>query len=106
MEFSEYQKQALTTAVYPREREVEYPLLGLTNEAGEAAGKLKKVWRGDKTIEDVTDPLLDELGDCLWYIAMVTYDLGYNLEYVAARNLGKLSDRADRGVIRGDGDKR
>ena len=49
MTFDEYQKKSPLTAKYPniKERFV-YPTLGLTNEAGEVAGKVKKIFRDDK----------------------------------------------------------
>jgi hypothetical protein len=48
--FDNYQTAAASTAIYPEAGEgsfnaLSYAILGLTNEAGEVAGKLKKVWR-------------------------------------------------------------
>lgn len=37
MTLNEYQKAALTTAVYPREFKAIYPALGMAGEAGEVA---------------------------------------------------------------------
>ncbi len=51
MEFSEYQKLAKTTAVYPDEYKIYYPALGLTSEAGEIANKVKKRMRGDGELD-------------------------------------------------------
>src|SRR5258708_2516987 len=46
MNFSEYQQRAKETAKYPVVgHAVIYPTLGLTNEAGEVAGKIKKIFR-------------------------------------------------------------
>ena len=46
MNFTEYQQKAKATAKYPViGHGVIYPTLGLTNEAGEVAGKIKKVFR-------------------------------------------------------------
>jgi NTP pyrophosphatase (non-canonical NTP hydrolase) len=106
MEFSMYQRQAITTAVYHPEFRVIYPVVGLANEAGEALGKVKKVLRRDHTIDAVRERLIDELGDCLWYIAVSANDLDISLDDVAQRNLDKLQDRKARGMIRGDGDNR
>lgn len=47
MNFDTYQAAAARTAIYPKEHEVVYPVLGLANEAGELAGKLKMILRGD-----------------------------------------------------------
>jgi hypothetical protein len=46
MDFSEYQKLSRRTAHYPSiGHPVIYPVLGLANEAGEVAGKVKKIFR-------------------------------------------------------------
>ena len=52
------------------------------------------------------DNIVDELGDALWFVAMMARHLGVSLEEVMRRNLDKLADRQTRGVIIGDGDKR
>lgn len=103
---NEYQKQAASSAVYPGTQAVIYPMIGMCNEAGEALGKLKKVLRGDRPLEMQRDALIDELGDVLWYLAQTCTDLGVSLDEVARRNLAKLSSRAERGVLKGDGDNR
>ena len=46
MNFNEYQQKSRKTAGYPAiGHPVIYPVLGLANEAGEVAGKIKKVFR-------------------------------------------------------------
>ena len=85
-----------------------YPTLGLANEAGEVAGKIKKIFR-DKggVIGDADrDALKGELGDVLWYLAQICTELGLSLDEVAAANLEKLASRQERGTIQGDGDTR
>ena len=47
MTFEEYQRETMKTAVYDKEVAVTYLALGLTSEAGEVAGKVKKWVRGD-----------------------------------------------------------
>lgn len=85
-----------------------YPTLGLVNEAGEVAGKIKKIFRdkGGRIGEEERQALKSELGDVLWYLAQICTELDLTLEEVAAYNLEKLFDRLERGVIRGDGDVR
>lgn len=85
-----------------------YPTLGLVNEAGEVAGKIKKIFRdrnGEITEAD-RQMLKAELGDVLWYLTQICTNLGLTLEEVAEANLDKLFSRQARGVITGDGDKR
>ena len=46
MTFEEYQSEASATALYPnRMKNLEYPTLGLTGEAGEVANIVKKIQR-------------------------------------------------------------
>ena len=109
MDFSDYQKRSRETAGYPViGHAVIYPTLGLANEAGEVAGKIKKVFR-DRNGEinsETREALKAELGDVLWYIAQVCTELEISLEEVAESNLAKLLDRKVRGKIHGDGDNR
>jgi NTP pyrophosphatase (non-canonical NTP hydrolase) len=106
MELNEYQVAADKTAIYPGRDEplgLYYASLGLVNEAGEVAGKVKKVIR-----DGGYDPntIADELGDVLWYAAVLASEIGFTLDEVAERNLSKLSSRKDRGVLQGSGDNR
>ena len=105
MDFNAYQKQAVSTAIYPKSASILYPAIGLVNEAGELIGKVKKTIRGD-TEDFPRQALIDELGDVLWYAAALANDLGVTLEDVAIRNIEKLSDRKERNVLKGDGDNR
>lgn len=85
-----------------------YPTLGLTNEAGEVAGKVKKIFRdkGGKISPEDREALKYELGDVLWYLAQICTELDLTLQEVAAANLEKLFSRLERGRIGGDGDTR
>ena len=109
MDWATYQEWTRTTAVYPEEKEEEYLMLGLASEVGELLGKFKKEIRGDgftEHIDMVTASKLDELGDVCWYVArlMDHYDLTH--QEVLHRNFEKLSDRKERDVLKGSGDKR
>jgi NTP pyrophosphatase (non-canonical NTP hydrolase) len=100
----DYQSQALSLAVYPPETALEYCLLQLASEAGEAAGKLGKALRKKAPVDK--EALAYELGDTLWYVANAAEVLGYDLSMIAEMNIAKLQDRSIRGVIHGDGDNR
>lgn len=107
MTFDDYQKQALATLL-PSANNIPYVALGLTNEAGEVAGKIKKWIRdNDGDMQKLDKPAIaDELGDALWYIALMAHLLGINLADVAQANIDKLSSRLERGHLTGSGDKR
>jgi len=109
MNLNDYQTKSRATAKYPAiGHAVIYPTLGLVNEAGEVAGKIKKVFR-DKNGEislETREALKAELGDVLWYLAQTCTELELSLEEVAEYNLTKLLDRQARGKIQGDGDNR
>lgn len=50
--------------------------------------------------------LYQELGDVLWYISNLAYELGLDLNETAEENLKKLFSRKKRGKIKGEGDNR
>jgi NTP pyrophosphatase (non-canonical NTP hydrolase) len=109
MDFNEYQSKSRKTAKYPAiGHPLIYPALGLVNEAGEVAGKIKKVFRDkDGQINEETRAALKaELGDVLWYLAQVATELDLSLNEIAEYNIAKLYDRLERGKIQGDGDNR
>ena len=109
MNFTDYQTKSRKTAKYPAiGHPVIYPTLGLTNEAGEVAGKIKKIFRDKDGViaEADREALKGELGDVLWYLAQVCTELDLSLDEVAEHNIEKLYSRLERGKIGGDGDNR
>ncbi|MBP6925448.1 MAG: nucleoside triphosphate pyrophosphohydrolase family protein [Candidatus Pacebacteria bacterium] len=110
MTFDEYQKTAELTAKYPDKHKIIYAALGLGNESGEVLGKIKKWIRGDDGDDAMTEErrqdLKGELGDVLWYVTILSRDLGFSLDEVAEYNNKKLLDRLERGKLHGDGDIR
>ncbi len=109
-DFTKYQFKAKETAIYPNQGGflgLVYACLGLANEAGEVAGKVKKIMRQGRGIEPAdVDKLVLELGDVLWYLAAAAQELKTPLAEVASRNLAKLESRQDRGTLEGEGDNR
>jgi NTP pyrophosphatase (non-canonical NTP hydrolase) len=107
MHFSDYQAAAENTAIYPQSQGLYYTVLGLANEAGEVAGCVKKYIRdGEMTNEELADKVKKELGDVLWYVAMVATEFNLDLNEIAEHNVDKLLDRKHRGVLSGSGDDR
>ena len=85
-----------------------YTSLGLSNEAGEVLGKIKKVIRdyNCKISESTKKEISKELGDVLWYISNLAKELDLSLDDIARENLEKLFSRKERNLIKGDGDER
>lgn len=110
MNFNDYQKKARKTAIYPPfgGQGWVYPALGLASEAGEAANKLKKVIRDHdgKITPEILEAVKSELGDVLWYVAQLSFELGLSMDDVAQANIDKLYSRKARGKLSGSGDKR
>jgi len=107
--FNTYQTEARKTwSLIHTDHAIVYPTLGLANEAGEVAGKVKKLFRdkNGQISEADRQALKQELGDVLWYLAQICTELDLSLQEVAEANLTKLFDRLERGMIQGDGDKR
>lgn len=85
-----------------------YSILGLVNEAGEVAGKLKKIVRDNNCVLGMPEKenLAAELGDVNWYNARVASELGLDLKLIISENQIKLTSRQERGMLKGSGDKR
>lgn len=111
--FQQYAHDAIELASYPDfGNNLLYPALGLAGEAGEAVDKIKKIWRNKGITSakflstDDKDALVKEIGDVLWYIAALAYELEVPLSVVAGTNIAKLQDRSRRNVIKSEGDNR
>lgn len=102
---NEYQVKARELAFYPSKDSIDglnYVVLGLAGEAGEVANNLKKHWRDDAPEEPTVahlltverkEALVDEAGDCLWYVANLASELGMSLADLAKANIKKLEAR-------------
>lgn len=66
--------------------------LGL-GEAGEVQNLVKKAIYHRHGIGAHTDEIADELGDILWYVANMAFELGFPLEEIMERNIAKLKQR-------------
>ena len=104
-----YEAQAGETAIFPKEKALEYLALGLTSEAGEVAGKVKKLIRDGEDVEGFEMKKIaisHEIGDVLWYCAMMAREVGVPLNTIMRENLEKLHSRKARGTLQGSGDDR
>lgn len=107
---NEYQDQAINTVVDTGDdfKNLMAFVLGLGGESGEVLEKVKKIVRDKNGELDHTDKeeIIKELGDVLWYIAVIADQLGYGLQAVADLNTAKLISRKNRDVLGGSGDNR
>jgi NTP pyrophosphatase (non-canonical NTP hydrolase) len=107
--FEKYQEGAKETAIYPNVgNNPYYPTLGLTGEAGEISNKVKKIMRDSdgKISDEHRDDIKKELGDVLWYVAMVASEFNLNMGEIAQKNYDKLKKRQENNALKGSGDNR
>ena len=108
MQLNDYLEATNQVAIYPEagtgsDLELYYLSLGLTSEAGEVAGKIKKLIRDGKL--DIGN-LAYELGDCFWYLARLCDAIGYEPEDILTININKLLKRKENNTLSGSGDAR
>jgi len=91
---SEYVKAAIRTespqtfAVNPR---ILHGVIGISTEAGEMLSNLKKaLFYGNEV--DINN-LKEEIGDVLWYIAILSNELDISIETLMEQNIRKLQAR-------------
>jgi len=120
--FNEYQQKAVNLSISLDKFKKKYPdlpnelinLMALTynglglGETGEVQGKIKKIIRDDGGIitHEAREAIKAELGDVLWYLASMSYNLGIPLNEVAEYNIEKLERRHKNDTLHGSGDNR
>lgn len=97
MTFAEYQILALRTCKTDLSERSIFTncALGLAGESGEVADLVKKYLYPSKPGDgkDTRERLIDELGDVLWYVAVLGIALNIDLADIAAQNIAKLAAR-------------
>ncbi len=79
-------------------------LTAVTGELGEAANILKKVRRGDFTIDQARPELADELADVATYLDILANQCGINLGQATIGKFNKVSYKVGSNIfIRSDG---
>lgn len=93
LSLNEYQQLALRTAGDHGDFEstLIYTTLGLNGEAGEVAELVKKAFFHGHDLP--REQLKHELGDVLWYVAVMAQAMGWSLDEVARENIAKLARR-------------
>ena len=98
MNLDDYQKNVKKTAAKYRGKEKTIMTwgLGIAGEAGDVAGCIKKTYsQGD----DQTEGIRENLGDTMWYVAMICNFYGWKLDEILDENIKKLSKRYPKGFF-------
>ncbi len=96
MNLKEYQELCAKTAKKfetPKEEIMTWGL-GITGEAGDIAGCIKKTFAHDN---DQRQGIKENLGDTLWYMAMICNFFNWDMEEVLNQNIEKLKARYPKG---------
>ncbi|WHT20994.1 MazG nucleotide pyrophosphohydrolase domain-containing protein [Crossiella sp. CA-258035] len=106
--WDKYQEWSAGTAIYSHGTESEQSMY----EAGKLAAEAAEVFQVvAKAFRDGTDPvevrrrLVDELGDCAWYLAQILRRHGIPFDEVLDMNQKKLERRQANGTIGGSGER-
>lgn len=92
MTFDEYQVLAKRTEKLLQYADrINHAMLGLASEVGELAGTVKK-WHAYNQELDVKN-IQEELGDILWYMALLCNVKGLSFSEIAQMNVEKLAKR-------------
>jgi len=104
MDLNEFQKSALLTdntdrnyQDYEARKDIVVALLGIAGELGTLATAYKKFLRDGPAYRLYKSNVQEELGDLLWYLAVLADKFDLNLDDIAHSNLGKV--RARWGVV-------
>ncbi len=96
MDIKEYQKLCERSAKKYRDKEKEIMSwgLGISGEAGDVSGCIKKTYSHK---DNQKSGIRENLGDTMWYIAMICNFYGWSLEEVMEENIKKLKRRHPKG---------
>ena len=95
---SEYQKLCKRTAKKfdSKEKEILTWGLGITGEAGDVASCIKKTFAHGN---DQRNGIKENIGDTLWYAAMICNFFNWDLQEILEENTKKLKKRFSKGFI-------
>ena len=90
MDLQEFVDRAAATDGFESdERAIQVALFGIAGEAGEVVSEAKKFFREGGPLPGLGNRVSEELGDLLWYIALLARRLGLDLSTIAQQNLNK-----------------
>ncbi len=97
MNMNEYQDLASVTEKYygDFDKRLTSHTLGIAGEAGEVANYVKKAIFHEHGID--AEKMKDELGDVLWYVALIAETMSLELNDIAEHNIAKLKARYPEG---------
>lgn len=90
MTINEYQKLAQRTSPDDHNKLLN-GCMGLAGETGEVCDVLKKALFQGHALD--REHMIEELGDCAWYLAEAASGLGVSLEDILLQNIAKLKRR-------------
>lgn len=98
----QYQLGAIRTANYTDNKffDISVLAMGLAGESGEVVDIIKKVVGHGHDLN--TSQVKDELGDVLWYIAVLAHRMGIGMQELATQNIMKLRKRYPNGFTEQD----
>jgi NTP pyrophosphatase (non-canonical NTP hydrolase) len=97
LRLKEYQKLVIKTAkgnYQNKNDEIANWGLGVAGEAGDLAGCIKKTIYHKN---DQTQGIRENVGDAMWYLAMICNFYGWDFEEILAENIEKLNKRYQKG---------
>ena len=93
---NEYQQFSMRT-INPEADNLVNGAMGLCGEAGEVADLVKKIRFQGHDLEANRGKLIEEIGDCAWYLALLCTVLDVPMETVLWQNVEKLRKRYTKG---------
>ena len=95
MDWKDYERKAMVTKSRDLDKRASVlnAILGLNGEIGEVTDLIKKNFYHGHDLD--LDLLEEELGDVLWYLALLTDSLDLDFDKIQKKNLQKLEDRYD-----------
>lgn len=101
VDLKEYQKLCRNTAksFADNDKEISNWGLGIAGEAGDLAGCIKKTIYHNN---DQRPGIRENVGDTMWYLAMICNVFGWELEEILAENINKLKKRYPKGFTEKD----
>lgn len=93
MELDTYSQLAMRTAknMGSLKMDLIHGALGIASDAGELVDAIKKHTVYGKELD--TTNVIEEIGDCLWFLALIASALDIKLSHVAEINIQKLERR-------------